>query len=116
MTDRELIEWAARAAGLTVLDLTLTIGGRYMVRLPDGRLDYWNPLTDDGDALRLAVKLGMALLLGGDTSDVSCNGHGASEAFYERSSDKAAATRLAIVRAAALLGRAASPSQQEQTK
>jgi hypothetical protein len=45
MTDRELLEAAAKAAGITVsFDRT--------------RHDWaWNPLDDDGDALRLAVRL-----------------------------------------------------------
>ena len=44
MTDRELLELAAKAA--EIKDWV------------DGWSDkFWNPLTDDGDALRLAVKL-----------------------------------------------------------
>lgn len=62
--DKELLELAAKAAG---------IDGDYSKRAnsiahPDG---YWNPLTDDGDALRLAAKLGdtvwvPAALVGGE--------------------------------------------------
>ena len=50
-TDREMLELAAKAAG----ELTPSWYGNsaYM----DGVLSRWNPLTDDGDALRLAVKL-----------------------------------------------------------
>lgn len=58
MTDRELLELAAKAAGIesdgTMLGSTLSGG----VILKD-MAGYWNPLTDDGDALRLAVKLGL---------------------------------------------------------
>lgn len=51
MTHRELLESAARAAGMIPREF---IGNQnYM----DGMLDGWNPLEDDGDALRLAVKL-----------------------------------------------------------
>lgn len=54
--DKELLELAAKAAG---------IDGDYSKRAnsiahPDG---YWNPLADDGDALRLAAKLGMDVCL-----------------------------------------------------
>jgi hypothetical protein len=50
MTDRELLKLAAKAAGYN------------MAKVLDGYPMYmegygiWNPLTDDGDALRLAVK------------------------------------------------------------
>ena len=51
MTDHELLELAAKSCG----ELTPSWYGNsdYM----DGVLSRWNPLTDDGDALRLAVKL-----------------------------------------------------------
>jgi len=48
-SDETLLELAAKAAGLSHPD------GVYWVRNDAG--DSWNPLTDDGDALRLAVKL-----------------------------------------------------------
>ena len=96
-TDRELLELAAKAAG---------IDGVYMQRLTGDGLavrgclvQLWNPLTDDGDALRLAVKLnidhgnpGMRLCIDWAPAD-----------------DPYAATRRAIVRAAAEIG--AHPTQ-----
>lgn len=55
MTDRELLEAAAKAAGI---DLTgATWHGTIVFDAP--RTPNWNPLTSDGDALRLAVSLGM---------------------------------------------------------
>ncbi len=48
MTDRELLEWAAKAAGLP--DITGWTDA-------DWDTYGWNLFTDDGDALRLAVKL-----------------------------------------------------------
>ena len=50
-TDRELLEMAAKAAGVELVTPTM-IGH-----------DLWNPLDDDGDALRLAHALGMQLNL-----------------------------------------------------
>lgn len=47
--DETLLELAAKAAGLSHPD------GVYWIRNDAG--ESWNPLTDDGDALRLAVKL-----------------------------------------------------------
>jgi len=56
MTDRELLELAAKAAGLDYF----IDGDAIVERFPDGHAE-WNPLTDDGDALRLAVKLRMSI-------------------------------------------------------
>ena len=65
MTDKELIETAAKAAGLVIDKSETNGGGRGNTGfdlLGNTVLDWhnhitWNPLTDDGDALRLAVKL-----------------------------------------------------------
>ena len=54
MTDKELLELAAKAAGV---EYNLNYGqGFWVGEYYSGK--EWNPLTDDGDALRLAVKLG----------------------------------------------------------
>lgn len=55
MTDRELLELAAKAAGY---DVTWLKDSQFI----HGRDDWWDPLTDDGDALRLAVKLHMQVI------------------------------------------------------
>lgn len=64
-TDRELLEFAAKAAGY-VIDEHARNGSAWawvypFGAKPDGDGDYpifkWNPLHDDGDALRLAAKL-----------------------------------------------------------
>lgn len=70
----------------------------------------WNPLTDDGDALRLAVKLKLQVLIGqGPTGDITwvrvpeeLDMEGPSERHGD---DARAATRRAIVRAAAEIGK-----------
>jgi len=56
MTDRELLELAAKAAGVL---LTWSTDER---RPPRDAYTHqsWNPLADDGDALRLAVKIGLS--------------------------------------------------------
>jgi hypothetical protein len=63
-TDRELLQLAAKAAGLRGVATDLIPMGRLAFRvLPgDGSFHYWDPLTDDGDALRLAAKLGMVVV------------------------------------------------------
>ena len=97
MTDRELLELAAKAAGYVVVS-----------RCDDGRLGieglgrWWHPLTDDGDALRLAVKLHFSV----KNTDIrtSVLGHDLI-AVTEAHGDPYAATRRAIVRAAAEIGK-----------
>ena len=68
---------------------------------------YWNPLEDDGDALRLAVKLEMDIEITKDQLNdkwvwVYLGRHALTESC---GNDPYAATRRAIVRAAAEIGR-----------
>lgn len=95
-TENQLLEWAAKAAGYTSWGYDAR---DYPLFVIEGHPMGWNPLEDDGDALRLAVALA---LFNGDR-------------FYhyrilERSSDPEGCelknTRRAIVRAAAEIGRA----------
>ena len=100
MTDRELLELAAKAAGI---ECKKTPIGFY---LSDEDRN-WNPLTDDGDALRLAVKLGVqvTIILDGDDGDHSPKTM-VDWATEEHLNDPYAATRRAITRAAAQIGKA----------
>ena len=113
MTDKEMMELAAKAAGrllphgnpaLTRPNEELrSDGGNYWF-WPAG--DSWNPLTDDGDALRLVVKL--RLTVGDENQSVRSMAfaqHPDKSRCYEPSqNDPYAATRRAIVRAAASIG------------
>ncbi len=56
MTDKELLELAAKAAGIDIEWYAPNVEVWDFAQVPD-----WNPLTDDGDALRLAVKLKLAI-------------------------------------------------------
>lgn len=103
MTDRELLELAAKAAEMSVIDS----GGLGLRIASDGcKTGYmWNPLADDGDALRLAVKLGMRVKIYHRMNLVSAfpeTDYGSDEPFTD---DPYAATRRAIVRAAAEIGK-----------
>jgi hypothetical protein len=95
MTDRKLLELAAKAAGAEKLTKTL-----YQVDGSD-----WNPLTDDGDALRLAVKLQLDLRQ--SESMVVAEREFPTEVGVAnmKELDPLVATRRAIVRAAAEIGR-----------
>jgi len=96
MTDRELLEMAAKAIGLTLRYNYL--GGR------DANQP-WDPLDDDGDALRLAVKLDISLL-GDFPQNIVVVAFDARRIIEKYDGDKYAATRRAIVRAAAAIGSA----------
>ena len=107
MTDREYLELAAKAAGV---ELLWTRGG-HPVNVPTlfkgmGSDEVWNPLEDDGDALRLAVKLRKMPVIErwSDGHDwVFIPGH--EGGALPLGNDPLAATRRAIVRAAAEIGR-----------
>jgi len=115
-TDRELLELAAKAAGILVVrsrlddPMTQDFLIQQSARNDDQRNGPWNPLADDGDALRLAVKLRMMLddiRQGYMAGHVVAVGDGPNGSHYEpREPDPYAATRRAIVCAAAELGRA----------
>lgn len=112
MTDRELLELAAKAAGINTKRSLQYADGAYDWPEKSGR---WNPLSDDGDALRLAVKL--KLLLDYANSYYFTDGpltkcgdfwnerESCYQPFVEaHNTDPYAATRRAIVRAAAEIG------------
>ena len=105
-TDRELLEAAAKAAGLTVGDWIPGVG---MMRYDGGTAgNYskhrWDPLQDDGDALRLAVKLRIDFCITTNES-MACAWCAAIQDFIDEplAPDERAATRRAIVRAAAAM-------------
>ena len=118
MTDREMLELAAKAAGYVfgeyggkpARQVTTKIGAAWI---------YWNPLTDDGDALRLKVNL--HLIVGSYSTYSSVGGTYTTGNYtlpdeitvwhHETAGDACAAERLAITRAAAEIGR-----QMEETK
>lgn len=98
--DRELLEQAAKAAGIEWASTGEGFADGYW-KFSDGKTQaWWNPLTDDGDALRLAVKLGLWIHIG--KYHVAVEGTRIEENCGD---DPYAATRRAIVRAAAEIGK-----------
>lgn len=99
MTDRERLELAAKAAGIDTKRCLQYEDGAFDWPVKAGR---WNPLTDDGDALRLAVACGLI---------VDCSRPSAGEPYKQHAiwrdetMSNAELTRRAIVRAAAEIGR-----------
>ena len=96
MTNRELLELAAKAAGYQYTNC-----GRYIIM--DGIPENWNPLRDDGDAFRLAVKLRLQITVSPDETHVE--GLNGSYAHEPHKYDPYVPTRRAIVRAAAEIGK-----------
>ena len=100
--DKELLELAAKAAGIADGDVFYDMDNDKV----------WNPLTDDGDALRLAVKLKMDMYFRdkkGATTFYAGAPQGEGMPYTYRGErvgpDAFAATRRAIVVAAARIGR-----------
>lgn len=122
MTKREMLKYAAKAAGYKVswvdqYDCGLT--DTHMVPLPEAVQHFrfkkfphedWRPLTDDGDEACLEAALGLNVLWCDAGVFVGRHIHGpaatASWEFYkDHGGDKQAARRNAGVRAAAEIGR-----------
>lgn len=108
-TDRELLEAAAKAAGIKgtyYAESGPVNSGIYIVDELDCG-NSWNPLTDDGDALRLAVKLDLSISPGQVKVGVTWwrrPGLIEQAGVVElHGADPYAATRRAIVRAADLI-------------
>lgn len=117
MSDRELLELAAKAAGIVVGEWvqdydTFELGhpdnGRDAFKLTGGVL--WNPLDDDGDALRLAAAAGLILHTHGmgvgahTTPGSTPEAHATAPECDEE--NHMISLRRCIVRAAAEIGRA----------
>jgi len=114
MTDSELIDLAAKAARINVKK-DLSGVWRNCTRMPPGfnifDAEPWNPLEDDGDALRLAVKLEMKINISQGNVQVRYK-EDAPLVFVRTGIDKNEATRKAITRAAAEIGRVPMTEQQ----
>ncbi|MDY1084385.1 hypothetical protein ACM7N4_24060 [Pseudomonas aeruginosa] len=112
MNDRELLELAARAAGIKARWFKVAqwrqVGGN---RMKIGQDDVfgthhrkpWNPRDDDGDALRLAVTRGLVVTPDRENQRTLVSNQAGHEycAIYWDQLGEMAATRLAITEAAA---------------
>ncbi len=118
--DRELLEKAAKAAGIDLQPDPYS--GLMWVREKSGDRSgpVWNPLADDGDALRLAVKMGLQVdcmrrhgtFVGyGPTMGHSLQRQREAGENVDGKECPYAATRRAVVRAAAAM---ADQEEREQ--
>lgn len=101
MTDRELLELAAKAVGMWPSPEPF-----------EHVMNRWSPLKDDGDALRLAVSLNLTIrydsLEDGPVVQVSMPWHDEFSDYWLNewlNKDATRATRRAITRAAAEIGK-----------
>ena len=100
-TDRELLELAAKAAGVLTPSW---YGNKAYI---DGMLSTWNPLTSDADAFRLAIDLEIYTGRFYDCIVPACFaswGNSAYSLWEPAGDDPHSATRRAITRAAAAIG------------
>ena len=115
MTDKELLELAAKAAGLT--NLIYCPAWKCMAEFDIDKLGgyfkwdtYWNPLARDSDALQLVILLRLAIKhgitpTGAKGALISCE-QGFSKEFGEvMGQDPFIAIRRAIVQVAAEIGK-----------
>lgn len=123
-TDRELLELAARASGFrgpehkfcwTENEYPRCSGTHGALWNYVGFMDsavLWNPLTDDGDALRLAVELRLVIDTDYNNGAAVGSAYLSMDEFHEHDcpsrfgADRAAAARRAITRAAAEVAKA----------
>ena len=117
MTDRELLELAAKAAGIHIHHWFDQHEVFMCSSVDGGDPDYgWNPLTNDGDALRLAVKLRFHISIFSATDGEEKQFPATVEVQQELDTDPlhveyvegaeyGSATRRAIVRAATEIGK-----------
>lgn len=101
MNDHKLLELAAKAGDINVTWVDTVYEQTFKVQYKEQNITgwkAWNPLADDGDALRLAVKLNLLPYMAGIMRMQDATGKWTPDIY--------SSTRRAIVRAAAEIGKA----------
>ena len=105
MTDMEMLELAAKAAGIEHLSSEYYVSGPELWDIERKR--WWRPLTNDGDALRLAAALSMRVDFCSKTGCAARYGVDCENVIYvlfDANRDLLQASRMAITKAAAEIG------------
>lgn len=103
MTDRELLELAAKAAGIEYNNKRASHPSPALYLGPSG--GWWNPLQDYGEALGLALKLRMSIVITATGPSARAEDHIAwCDERIAAGEDCGPALCRAIVRAAAEVG------------
>lgn len=122
-SDRELLEWAAKAAGYTTnhpwnaerLTLNPPVDALYVMNENGVVHTAWNPFDDSGAALNLACTLYMTVKIDDgmytlvDAENWQCGVFIDAVVELHKDTTPVLATCRAIVRAAAEIGKAATP-------
>lgn len=105
-TDCQILEMAAKAAGADY-EIDQDTGDIEILSEIGGMSGAWNPLSDDGDALRLCARLRLSIEISDCQLYARRNGRLLWNAcvLHDVDSEILAATRRAIVLAAAEIGR-----------
>lgn len=103
MSDRELLELAAKAIGIELKQGFGEPPENCMFYQTHGGAFTWNPLLDDGLALRIAVRLKIQIQPWDEMVDAGLFPFVTMQELY--GTDPYAATRRAIVRVAAEIGK-----------
>lgn len=107
MSDRELMEMAAKAEGRPAPWDSNDVYTAWVGDPETGH--WWNPLCNDGDALRLAIKLDLCVAVNGMFVHADCRHRDDDLGYFEENTARNdgcifKSTRLVIVRAAAAIG------------
>jgi len=102
-----MLVFAAKAAGIPKKVVGAKPGLYALNKDEDGvygLMHQWNPILDDGDAFRLAVKIGLCIGPNFDNDRAVVFGLDGKTSAEPHGADPYGATRLAITRAAAAIG------------
>jgi len=126
MNEKELLELAAKAADISICEWIYDEQLEHWLGAgvnSEGATVYWNPILDDGEAFRLAVSLNMridildftgyAIAKARRPDSIECSEYFLTD-FNGKKIDPCAATRVAIVRAAAEIGKMMLTNKQPQ--
>jgi hypothetical protein len=108
MNDEKLLELAAKAAGIKLIQMPPGVYRNATGAKPENNafgLPTWNPLTDDGDAFRLAAKLKLQVAFGTFKDDECVGYQFGKPSIIETGENLEAAAREVIVRTAAEIGK-----------
>lgn len=106
MNDRELLEMSAKACGIEIATWSNCQAGGFQAQ-EGARGKFWNPLDDDGEAMRLLTKLNLEIERSklADRAYVGLVGEAPWVEYVNDEQDIYACTRRAIVCASAEIGR-----------
>lgn len=110
MNDRELLEMSAKACGIEIATWSNCQAGGFQTQ-EGARGKFWNPLDDDGDAMRIAVKLHMSVDMFVGGCEVGYDDMNGGQGYLTQDDGTSGdmsdyeVVRRAIVRASAEMGR-----------